>query len=593
MRKVEESAVSSMSKVNVAPVASVKYPVPKVCLIDVAEDVAKKLGERLYDCVSGTLGAYVNAPKSQPRMQNLIKPLASLPSNLHEFDIVVVDLSANEKINLVNAEADLSGVSGNAAYAFLSAYPEQVFNSKAWGARVLQRELQGMFEKQSLSIIFAEENHQVTYELVEIGSSGPKLHGREQVATLCLCPGNSGYLNKHGKKIVLPEEGSRFSAVLEKYLDGAEYHVVFNHPFKWRDNGEKVYSEKFIPILVNDIGQVVGYAVPEQKGYTIVLPQLKNKAQFLVDFFETLAEIFPEIFPEHGRFAWLNDGSYPLPGEEELRAERLRIEETYVADVAANEAALIGLKEEYKFLRTMLTATGDELVEAVKEFFTWLEFPSVKSMDEHSAEVLEEDIQVELDVGLLVVEVKGIGGTSKDKECGQISKIKHRRQEERQAFDVKALYVVNHQRHLPPRSRINPPFTERQIGDAKLDKRGLVSTWQLYNVYFDIAKGLLSKADVRAQLLSFGAVSFAPPQLVEVGVVNEVFKKGLVIILDLAGQRLTKGMNLIAQKGDDYTAVTILSLQLDGADVEVAENGEVGVSVSNVVKKGSKIFIQS
>lgn len=593
MRKVEAGTVSSKSKVVVAPVGNVNYPTPKICLVDVGEDVAKKLGERLYDCVSGTLGAYVNAPKSQPRMQSLIRPLASLPSNLHEFDIVVVDLSANEKINLVNAEADLNGVSGQAAYAFLSAYPEQVFNSKAHGAQVLQRELQGMFAKQSLSIIFAAENQEVTYELVEIGSSGPNLLRREQVATLCLCPGNSGYLNKHGKKIVLPEKGTSFSAVLEKYLDSAEYHVVFNHPFGWRGNGEKVYSENFIPLLVNDIGQVVGYAVSEQKGFAIVLPQLKNKAKFLVDFFEALAEIFPELFPEHGRFAWLNDGSYPLPGEQELRAERLKIEETYVSDVAANEAAVANLKEEYKFLRTMLTATGDELVEAVKQFFTWLEFPSVTSMDEHSTDVLEEDIQVELDQGILVVEVKGIGGTSKDKECGQISKIKHRRQEERQAFDVKALYVVNHQRHLPPRSRINPPFTELQIGDAKLDKRGLVSTWQLYNVYFDVAKGLLSKADVRAQLLSFGAVSFAPPQLIEVGVVNEVFKKGFVIILDLAGKRLTKGMKLIAQKGDDFTAVSIVGLQLDGTDVEVAENGEVGVSLSDAVKKGSKIFIPS
>ena len=71
-----------------------------------------------------------------------------------------------------------------------------------------------------------------------------------------------------------------------------------------------------------------------------------------------------------------------------------------------------------------------------------------------------------------------IGGTSKDEECSQIFKIKSRRMKELKRFDVFGLYIVNHQKHLPPLNRENPPFTENQIQDAINDERGLLTTWQ-------------------------------------------------------------------------------------------------------------------
>lgn len=191
----------------------------------------------------------------------------------------------------------------------------------------------------------------------------------------------------------------------------------------------------------------------------------------------------------------------------------------------------------------------------------------------------------------MIIEVKGIGGTSKDKECAQISKIKHRRMEERQAFDVSALYVVNHQRYISPRNRITPPFTTNQIKDAQLDKRGLVTTFQLYNAYFDIVSGLFTKESIRNQLLTFGLVEFSPPELLEVGVADEVFKKGTIAILNLTGRRITKGMKLLAKKNGSYTSTRIIGLQINNVHVDEAENGEVGVELDDPIKKGSNIFV--
>ncbi|MEN5034454.1 hypothetical protein [Pseudomonas sp. TWI929] len=582
----KDEAIQSVS----LPAKITLNPTPKICLVDVEPTVGDILKKRLYDCTPATLGAYVNAPKSRAGMQNLIVPLVSLPPNLHEYDVVVVDLAAKNRVDVSEATADLKNVSGKSTYALLSSYPEQVFNSKAFGAKRFSNEISGMLQKESILIIFASENEKVDYDIVEISSRDSSVVDQSHCNTLELCGGIAQFKNKHGRKMTLAETSSRFNSLLGKYLNGAEYDVVFSHPRVW-SNGQLVASSEFKPLLVNDANEVVAYLTSVEQGFLFVLPQITNKAEFLEEFFDSLAETLPKIFPYNGLFSWLNDGSYPLPGEQDLLQQRKIIEEKYKAEIAENSIAAASLKEEFKFLRDMLSESGDPLVEAVQEYFRWLGFSSVTSMDEHSTDVLEEDIQVELENGLLIIEVKGIGGTSKDKECAQISKIKHRRMEERQAFDVSALYVVNHQRYLSPRDRINPPFTPNQIKDAMLDKRGLVTTFQLYNAYFDIVSGLIAKKDIRNQLLKFGLVEFSPPELLEVGVADEVFKNGTVAILNISGCRLKKGTKLLAKKNESYTSTEIIGLQINSVHVDEAENGEIGVELSNAIKKGSKIYI--
>lgn len=78
----------------------------------------------------------------------------------------------------------------------------------------------------------------------------------------------------------------------------------------------------------------------------------------------------------------------------------------------------------------MLTETGDSLVNNVKQYLEWLGFDNVQSMDEEvkEGEDFQEDLQIRLDNNeLLIIEVKGLYGTSKDNECSQISKIELRR----------------------------------------------------------------------------------------------------------------------------------------------------------------------
>ncbi|WP_152534954.1 hypothetical protein [Pseudomonas syringae] len=564
--------------------------VPKICLVDTAPDVSALLTQKLYDCTTATLGGDVKTPKDRAGMQTYLRPLVLLPSNLHEFHLVVVDLAKTDGIDEIEARADLKNTSGKTAYALVSSYPEQVFNSKGFGASRFSTEIKDVLKKQSVVVIFAAENEIIHYDLAEIGIHGARVVDNFDCETLRLCSGIKEFKNKFGKTVELYKEETRFHSFIGKYLKDAHYEVTFPHPLVWK-NGTSKPDEQFVPILVNAADEIVGYATFVDKAAVFVLPQLVRKAEFLVDFFDNLAGVFPDVFPYNGMFAWLDDGSHPLPGEMEIREQRAAIEARYVTDVAENETAIVDLKSEFSFLRVMLSGTGDKLVNAVREYLVWLGYTSAKAMDEHSEDTLEEDIQIELEPGLLVIEVKGIGGTSKDTECAQISKIKNRRQEERKAWDVSALYIVNHQRYVSPKLRMNPPFTPNQIKDALLDKRGLITTYQLYNAYFDILRGLITKEDVRTQLLGFGHVKIAPPELTEIGVVNEVFQNGRIVILQLDEATVSVGRKLYILKNDVYETRNVVGLQLDGVSVDQASGGEFGIQVDAAIKKGSRIFI--
>ena len=566
--------------------------IPKVCLVDMGSEVHDLLVEKLYDCTVATLGCNVSSPKNSPGMQSYLRPLVKLPSNLHEFHVVVVDLAKVDIVAESEARADLKNTTGNSAYALVSSYPEQVFNSKAFGSNKFSREIGEVLKRESVVVIFAAENHSVCYDLAKIGVRSTEVVERLECDTLDLCSGIKDFKNKFGEKIELCKEETRFRSLLSKYLSAATYEVVFSHPTIWR-NGKTERDGNFIPLLTNAIGEIVGYVAFENKGAVFVLPQISRKSDLLVELFDNLAEIFPEIFPYNGMFGWLDDGSCPLPGEQEIRDSRLGIEEKYLADVAENEAAIASLKDEYKFLRVMLSGTGEELVEAVREYLVWLGFSSAEAMDEHSDEVLEEDVQVQLDPGLLVIEVKGIGGTSKDKECAQISKIKHRRQEERRAWDVSALYIVNHQRYVSPKLRQNPPFSQNQIKDAQLDKRGLITTYQLYCAYFDVLRGLVTKDEVRKQLLEFGHVEITPPELVMVGVVKELYQQGCVVVLQLGKTKISVGSKLYFLKNDIYEVREVIGLQLNDVDVNEASGVEVGIRLDSAIKKGSQIYLST
>lgn len=567
------------------------YKQPMVFLFDFEEAVVAKLKELRINAYQGSFGATVRV-NNKNHDQKFMRLNHDYPANLHEFDIVMLDLTNNKSENYDPIRHQLSKTSGNTAHALLSTYPEQIFDPRPLSINLVSKELNDLFEKKSVIIAFCGSESVSEYQFVEITRRGVDLTGSEKYSNFGFYQSFPGHQSRHGKKVTIPEKESKLSPLFFKHLDNINFESIFYHPTVWADGRHQQLAE-FVPLLVNERQEIISYAHFVEKSIVLVFPDIKDKPNFVPELFKTyLPEITPQIFPFHGEFKWLDSDDYPLPGVVELRQKRAELEEQYNRDIADNAERLASLKTEYRFLSDLITETGGTLVSAVETYLKWLGFESVVNLDDTNPDILEEDIQVDYEDRFLVIEIKGIGGTSTDKDCSQISKIRYRRAEQRGKFDVFGLYIVNHQRYMPPKSRSNPPFTDNQIADAGHDKRGLLTTYSLYKSYFLIEEGLLQKSDVRESLFKTGLIVLEPENLVSIGIPKEIFMDGRVAIASLSDITINVGDTLIIKKQSDYSKATIESLQVNGKSVDSCNAGEVGIKLDRKLKKNSELLVR-
>jgi len=207
--------------------------------------------------------------------------------------------------------------------------------------------------------------------------------------------------------------------------------------------------------------------------------------------------------------------------------------------------------------------------------------------------LFEEDIQIDLgEKGLLIIEVKGINGTSKDAECSQIHKIKHRRCKERNKFDVFALYIVNNEKNIEPLKRTIPPFNEIQIKDAINDERGLLSTWQLFNLYFNIENGFITKEQARNYLLKFGLINFIP-DLIDLGKPDKFYKSNTVVCLKINNLEIKVGDYLIYELDGRYYKEKIMEIQENKESKQMVYNGSFGFKLSNKIPNVKQLYFEN
>ncbi len=347
--------------------------------------------------------------------------------------------------------------------------------------------------------------------------------------------------------------------------------------------------------MLNSDDEIVGFVDFSSESSTVfAFPQFQDrKKDFIIEFIdEILPALFPKIFPYSEQFSWLKSERYHLPNQINLLDEKARMEDQHNRDLVEIEEKIQENRIKYQFLHSLIAETGNHLVKSIEDFFIWLGFENIINMDETKPITREEDIQIPLVNGLLIIEVKGIGGTSKDSECSQVSKIKHRRCQERNSFDVFALYLVNHQRFLPPVDRQNPPFSKHQINDAKLDERGLLTTYQLFKLYFNIKEGFVTKEDARSSLLKHGLVQFNPSKAHWIGCPLEIHHNGKVVILNIDNLLLQKGAFIIVCNSDAWFRAKILEIKLDDEAVESVSKGEVGVRLNRAVLITSELWLE-
>jgi hypothetical protein len=565
---------------------------PQILTLNLTDKSNSTLVEKGYNLYQGSLGKLVDTKNQKYEFKYHLLNY-DFPANSHEYDIVIIDFSNEEIIDYVKTDNQRGKNKTENNTYLLCKYPQTIFDPRGLSSHVFVKEIREILKKECLVIVFQNESVDIDYKMVEENGDRPKSIGNQEANFYELVPNFYFEQNKFGKETkVIPNNGE-LTSFLEKFNKDFTYENTFIHPRIW-DNDEKIPDPRFYPLIQNLNNEIVSYVYFTDKLGVFIFPVLKDNSNFLLGFLESIApSLQPNLFPYSTKNKWTESTDYALPHQARLLEEKKQIESNFKKSIELKNEEIKSNNDKYSFLHKILTETGDELVTAVIQFLEWLGFENIIDMDTQTDGLKEEDIQIETNKGLLVIEVKGIGGTSKDSECSQISKIKYRRAKERGKFDVYGLYIVNHQRHIPAKKRENPPFTKEQIEDSTNDERGLLTTWSLFNLYFDIQNHILTKEEAREILYDYGLLSFIPQDIRLVDTIKEIFQKGEVFILNLDDIKLKIGDTLYIQKNTKFQILTILEIKLDDKIVTEISKGEVGIKGNIKVSKNSKVWIKN
>ena len=158
--------------------------------------------------------------------------------------------------------------------------------------------------------------------------------------------------------------------LFESFLDDVSYCQVYEHPTKFDNNRTRVKDDKFIPLLINKSSGIVSYLWLDENDIVLVLPQTKKKCELLQKVMhDFLFKYFSKYFPEVEESSWLNTPTYYLPNQKELLKEKENLTAKYNESLTALDRRIEMNNSKYSFLHKLLTATGDELVEACIKYF--------------------------------------------------------------------------------------------------------------------------------------------------------------------------------------------------------------------------------
>lgn len=567
----------------------------RVLSIDMGQEVVDFLRKENLETYDGTFGPFVDARNVDYCWDRLpIYLEQDLPDNLHEYSIVIEDLGFERKtISYDLEQIDKQKAIADTDSSFKSlclAKPINVFDPVPFCCFLLKSNFETK-KGELIKIIFQAPKYEVPYSGIRMSNN---IHS---IGVFSNYQNIVDFTQKSlsGDRVKLVNE-YRLSEILFSGLENQlSYSQTFFHPSIPKNGScDTEPNPHFIPLLLNEQGDIISYVYFEKKTCTFVLPQIENKVVLLERLFTNcLYRNFSELFPLQTKNTWLTKKEYELPEIVQLCEEKEEARQIYENTIEQKDKSIAEIRKKYNFLYAMLTETGDSLVNNVKQYLEWLGFDNVQSMDEEvkEGEDFQEDLQIHLaNNELLIIEVKGLHGTSKDNECSQISKIELRRIHERKYSNVYALYIVNNERGKEPLKRQMPPFTETQIKDAEFAHRAMAYTYQLFNLYFEIETGIISKEEARNALFQNGLVDFRS-NFKSIGKPYDYFKNNKVACIELHDTILSVGDKVYFE--DDrkrLNVVEIVNIQVDRQNKQVVKDGKVGIEFTMKIPKGAVLL---
>lgn len=568
----------------------------RVLCVDMEQDIIEFLKSESLEVYNGSLGPIIDARNFESNWDILpLKLDLNIPDNLHEYSVIIEDLSAHrETITYDYTKNNVKGKFYDAEDNFRCLClkrPQNIFDPVPFGTAFIDNSLKHK-EDFLIKILFQAKRYEVRYYQMNSNYYREKFFGRFSNYQYV----NNFTLNAKCGDCVIVANNKLAKTLFADLIDQISYVQTFFHSYHYDTDGiTRINNKNFLPLLTNGQGEIISYAYYEEnKSFTIMFPILQNKRLLLERLFKDYLYLkFSELFPMQKENSWLTNREYELPEIIKLNRDKEEALRIYEETIVQKDKEIKVIREKYDFLFDMLIETGDSLVNNVKQYLEWLGFDNVQSMDEEvkEGEDFQEDLQIHLaNNELLIIEVKGLYGTSKDNECSQISKIELRRIHERKYSNVHSLYIVNNERGKEPLKRQMPPFTDSQIKDAEFAHRAMTYTYQLFNLYFEIEKGIISKEEARKAFFQNGLIDFHT-NFKSLGTPYDYFKNNKVACIELHDTILSVGDKVYFE--DDrkrLNVVEIINIQVDRQNKQTVKGGKVGIEFNMKIPKGAVLL---
>jgi hypothetical protein len=565
-----------------------KMPRPRVMLVDLDTSVADCLAAKRFEVTVGSMGTRYAASADAAEVAIID---ASLPA-LEEQDVVVIDAShpvAGEVDRAKHLRTETKAIEQR----FVKPEGQGYFNPRPLTGFLYWESFRKIVNHGGILVILANRAYDEDYVAVKLQGNQPLPYSAENhtFSSLHFLPSDCNLTYVESRIDISVESLSETLKPLERIL---RRHVNSFQP------ESTIYvhrNQPHVPLLLDRFGETLGSMMlitqeDGESGIVLLLPPSKRPDELIHDLLtEALPPLRPQLFPDLTNSLWANSEPYLLPSIKASQQERQALTDEYEAKLADIEKEIERQEKDYEFLYRTISArgTGDALVDALRTLFEKIGFANVYSPDEGRDKNFEEDLQVELDEGLLVVEAKGLAGLPTEKDCQQVVKYVARRQKTEK--NVHGLFVVNHQLHLPPLERRHP-FTSAQIEDSRsYETYSLVSTWQLFNMYLAFERGELSLEDVVYCLRLPGLVDFLPKAWAAVGKVTHTYPQAGAVRIELDIGKLSVGDTVGFLVENRYLLEAITSIQIDKEPVHSGQPGQaLGVKLKNEVPSGTVVY---
>lgn len=563
-----------------------------ICCIDLDDDSLNCFKSLGFNVFEGSLGSVFTVDWN--RIASSEVPVIadfSFPKNIHEYHVFVHDMcNSNKRRYIIENHVNVEISDRNKRYLECES-PVSVFDIRPYSAQVLKNKFNGAYNGRQINIIFAASKTTKKYKTNQYG-----VYNTETIGPFSnyAAWGVLSSMDRCGNNVYL--EDNNISRILfEGKIDQIHYYQSFHTPTSYKDN-VRVQDEKFLPLLHNELNECVSYIYfHEEKFVDFVFPQMNDKAGFLRTLFEeVIFKSFSEFFPDIEEKRWINNTIFDLPGQKEIKDKIKEKEIIFKREVGDLETSLKQIDEDLGFLKDLITESGGKLVSAVKKYLEWLGFENVVDKDAtlKNSDIKEEDLNFTYGNKLMLVEVKGINGTSTDAECSQIDKIVSRRMRQKNTLSVHGIYIVNNEKNIDPLKRTIPPFNDNQIGDAKNQARTIVYTEQLFALYFDIEHGYISRDEAKEQFLSEGLIDFHS-KYKSLGIPYHYYKDGAVVCVELDGINVKVGDSLYYfDELHRLVGLTISEIQQDKTVLQEASDGKTSLNFGVKVPRNKELFVK-